>query len=88
MKRNTANSLVTWRARLAALFIALALADCGGGSSPYCSPMCQLDKQIYVNIAGSLSGLVGSGLELQDSSVWGTYSIGQPFKIPLPRPLK
>jgi len=65
MKRSTANFPVPWRARFAGLFVALALTDCGGGgSAPYCSPMCQLDKYASL-VGGTLTGLVGSGLTFQ-----------------------
>jgi 6-phosphogluconolactonase (cycloisomerase 2 family) len=39
-----------------------------------------MDKQI--SVMGSLSGLVGSGLQLQDSSDGGTYPVGQVFTGP------
>jgi 6-phosphogluconolactonase len=79
MKRNTAISLVTWRARLAALFIPLALAGCGGGGSR--GYICVMCAPPVVGLVGTLSGLVGSRLELQDNYAGVSVPVG-PFNGP------
>jgi len=72
MKRHVAYWVALWRTPVAVLFILLSVTGCGGGgSSTQCDPNCAATAS--VSIGGSLTGLVGSGLVLQD----GGTALGQ-----------
>src|SRR5438046_8903418 len=64
MKRYIANPVVTWRARLTALFILLVLAGCGAGIGHGCI----LCGPFADHLRGSVRGMVGSRLTLHDPS--------------------